>query len=229
MTVKKAKEGEGGMSAIGSGEPTYFEYSKPPSSVSNFEGFRPPSPGITKMADKPPELGDPYSASSVASLSRTAVPTGQISTSTTSFAGSPPVYPEMPEFVAPEWDVSKVRSEARKISAPGISKLRQAVQMAMSAPYRNPNVRRMTLRDALSGYGEGLGSIATAAERQAIAEYGQQYQIEAGEAAQNWQALQTQRTNEFNAALSSYLAGRTTTVATEKQYPEAVQGYLGIG
>lgn len=98
-----------------------------------------------------------------------------------------PIAPDMPEYEAPEWDEGEIRTMAAKKSGPQVAKLRQSVQAAMARTYDNPNVQRMTLRDALSGYGEGLGSILSAAESAAIQEYNYQYSQEAQAAMTNYQ------------------------------------------
>ena len=101
-----------------------------------------------------------------------------------------------------------------------------AVQLAMQRDYDNPNVKRLAFREALSGYGEGLSNILTDAERQAVAEYQPQYQAEALENMQNWQAEIARQRNEFNAALSAYLNRRATTTTTKKLYPDVYQDLL---
>ena len=89
--------------------------------------------------------------------------------------------PELPEFGAapgfemPEYKESEVRKLTHRAAAPGVRNLRQAVQTAMSRSYENPNVRRMTLRQALAGYGLGLEGVMAGAAQQARGEYGEKY------------------------------------------------------
>jgi len=158
-------------------------------SKSNFESaISRISGGVTKFAPKKPEEGvSPYGGGlpwpggseggmgqgPVYVEGRTAVPQ--------------PAKPVMPVYKAPEYDEGEVRSLSRKRSAPQVSKLRRAVQKTMARSYDNPNVQRMTLRDALAGYGEGLGSVTGAADASARQEYGQRYQLENQQALINYE------------------------------------------
>jgi len=105
-----------------------------------------------------------------------------------------PVMGEMPIFAAPEYDEAEVSKRTQKYAAPGVRKLRGAVQESMTRRSENPNINRMTLRDALAGYGEGLESVMSGASKTATAEYAQQYAIEYKTAGMNYQtAVQTVR------------------------------------
>lgn len=98
-----------------------------------------------------------------------------------------PVMGEMPTFTAPEYDEGKVSSLTQKHAAAGTRKLRSAVQESMARRSENPNVNRMTLRDALAGYGEGLESVMSGASKTAGAEYAQKYAMEYKTAGMNYQ------------------------------------------
>lgn len=56
-------------------------------------------------------------------------------------------------------------------AAPGLREMRQQLSRASGAGYANPNVKRMALREALAGYGEGVGSLMSAATSAATSEY----------------------------------------------------------
>jgi len=105
--------------------------------------------------------------------------------------------PEMgaiPEFIAPEYDEGQISKIAQQVAAPGVRNLRTAVQTATSRRYDNPNVQRMTLRDALAGYGQGLEEVMSGARQSASAEYANKYANEYKAAGMNWQvAVQTVR------------------------------------
>lgn len=123
-----------------------------------------------------------------------------------------------PQFNAPEYSESEVRKLTHKAAAPGVRRLRQAVQAAMSKQYENPNVKRMTLRQALAGYGLGLEGVMAGASQQARGEYGEKYGKE-------FQAAQMQHGTDvsammakYNAAMQAYLASATKTATTELKY-----------
>ena len=93
---------------------------------------------------------------------------------------------EMPTFAAPEYDESAIAKKTQKYAAPGVRKLRGAVQESMAKNFDNPNVKSMTLKNALSGYGEGLESVRSGAGRQASAEYAQEYAYKYKESGMNY-------------------------------------------
>lgn len=100
--------------------------------------------------------------------------TGGTTTTTT----GRPTLPELPEFELPEYEESEVASLAQKIAAPKVRRLRETTRAAIATRgpgYENPNIRRMTVRQALQGYGTGLESIISGARSAAVSEYGQQY------------------------------------------------------
>jgi len=85
-------------------------------------------------------------------------------------------YPQdIPEYEIPERDERRLNFLTRQAAAPHVRSLRSQVQRAMAGSFENPNVKRITLRDALAGYGEGLenvmGGAAETAERQYAGEY----------------------------------------------------------
>ena len=103
-----------------------------------------------------------------------------------------PVYEEaimgdMPTFAAPGYDESAIAKKTQKYAAPGVRKLRSAVQESMAKNFDNPNVKSMTLKSALAGYGEGLESVMSGAGRTASAEYAQEYAYKYKESGMNYQ------------------------------------------
>lgn len=161
--------------------------------------------------------------------------------------------PEMeatPVFDAPEWDENKISKMAQQNAAPGIRNLRTAVQAATSRRSDNPNVQRMTLRDALAGYGQGLEEVMSGARQSASSEYATKYAYEYKEAGMNWEAAvqavrdkfagqMEGRKMEFQAELDAvnqvYAASvqaESQRVAAENQkimtmFDAAMQKYLG--
>jgi len=143
-------------------------------------------------------------------------PTKKTSVSTTDFIGPTPTAGEMakftlptrgatpefnmpemgdiPTFEAPLYDEGKISKMAQQNAAPGVRNLRTAVQAVTSRRSDNPNVDRMTLRDALAGYGQGLEEVMSGARQTASAEYAQKYAMEYKTAGMNWEtAVQTVR------------------------------------
>ena len=89
---------------------------------------------------------------------------------------------ELPTYDAPSWDEAEVGALTQKRAAPGLRAMRQQINRFSGGSFDNPNVKRMTLRDALAGYGAGLSSIMGAAGASAAGEYGNKYGLMAQEA-----------------------------------------------
>jgi len=125
-----------------------------------------------------------------------------------------PKMPTIPAFVAPEWDESKIRKAAQRKAAPRLRSLRRQMEREAGRQYENPNVKRMTLRQAMEGYGLGVGSVMAEAEAAGRAEYGQEYGMEFAGAqttyAAQTQALMQSYNNAFNAYLQSMQQVTTT-------------------
>lgn len=128
-----------------------------------------------------------------------------------------PELPEMPKYTAPEWDEGKIKGLTQTFAAPGLRSLRQQMARATTQPSSNPNVRAMTLREALAGYGAGLESIMSGARQTAGSEYAREYGIKADEAKTNFQTelnkavmqgnlTQDEARTNFQAALNKVVA-----------------------
>ena len=108
---------------------------------------------------------------------------------------SPPTLPEMGEY--PKYDESAVRAGTQRAAAPGIRTLREAYQTAAARLPSGPQTR-LTLKDALRGYGSGLESVMAGAGRQARGEYAQKYAAEVRPYEMEFQArvqMEQQRAN----------------------------------
>ena len=104
---------------------------------------------------------------------------------------------------APTYDEGKVRSLQQEKAATGISKLRGAVGEAItrSVSMDNPYLRKMLLKDTLSGFGEGMGSVMDTADTNARRAYDTEYKGKLTEYQDN-----INRTNTmFEAAMRDYL------------------------
>jgi len=82
--------------------------------------------------------------------------------------------PEMPEYKAPEYkepeEDPNVYAKEREIAmGPGLRALRQGTREAImtASSLDNPNAKSEFIKDALTGYGEGLESVTSGAHKQA--------------------------------------------------------------
>jgi len=115
-----------------------------------------------------------------------------------------------PTYAAPEWDEGAISSLTQKRAAPGLRSLRQQVQRVTGRKYDSPQVARMTLREALQGYGSGIGSVLGGAGSVAHREYGQKYGAETEAARLSYGGQMAQWRGEIAArsqgALTNYQA-----------------------
>jgi len=115
-----------------------------------------------------------------------------------------------PTYAAPEWDEGAISSLTQKRAAPGLRSLRQQVQRVTGRKYDSPQVARMTLREALQGYGSGIGLVLGGAGSAALGEYGQKYGAETEEARTNYGGQMAQWQGETAArsqgAMTNYQA-----------------------
>jgi len=131
---------------------------------------------------------------------------------------------EMPEFVAPEYDERQIAKMAQQNAAPGVRNLRTAIQAVTSRRGDNPNVDKMTLRDALAGYGQGLEEVMSGARQTASAEYAQKYAMEYKTAGMNWeQAVQTVRDKYAGAMEGRKMEYQAEMDAVNQVYSASVQ------
>ncbi|MEJ5360132.1 MAG: hypothetical protein WHT06_15840 [Desulfobacterales bacterium] len=147
------------------------------------------------------------------------------SVSSVQFTQPRPQAPELPtlEFAKP--DKRAMAALAQKAAAPGIRSLREAVQRAAIQTYENPNVRRMTLREALQGYGAGLEKVLGGAQQQARQEHMQELAVENQQRQLNWRTQVERLMDSYNKAFNEYLASATKT--TQVSTGEGGEGGLG--
>jgi hypothetical protein len=134
--------------------------------------------------------------------------------SSTKFTMPRPTAPTLPTFEMPKVDKRAVAALTQKAAAPGIRSLREQVQAAMGQNYENPNVRRMTLREALQGYGAGLEKVMGGAGSQARQEHQQELNLLAQERQMNYQTQVQASMDAYNKAWSEYLASAEKTTTT---------------
>jgi len=101
----------------------------------------------------------------------------------------------------PEFDEGKVQRLAQEHAAPGVRTLREAYQTAAARLPTTPQTR-LSLKDALKGYGTGLESVMAGARKTARGEEMQKFGIESAVYQQEYAAKlaqaqrQTQMENE---------------------------------
>lgn len=110
------------------------------------------------------------------------------------------------DSIIPPYDTNRVESLAQRFAAPGIRQLRSAMQDTQQGYYENPNVKRMTLRDALSGYGQGLESTMAGALRSGADIYNQEYAPKVAGALQNQRVQSSERMQSEQIASNERIA-----------------------
>lgn len=121
-----------------------------------------------------------------------------------------PSMPAMPTFEIPKWDESKIESKAQRAAGPGLRELRKGMREAQGRYYENPNVRRMTLRDAMAGYGMGLEKVLGGARREAATEYAAEYAPQMTKAQMEYQGQMQGMMAQYQAAWKEYLTRMQT-------------------
>lgn len=128
--------------------------------------------------------------------------------------GPMPTMDEMPEFLAPEREDQRVKELTQQKSAAGLRAMRAQIQKAMGQGYRNENVKRMTLRDALAGYGQGIESVMSGAQTQAEKEYNTEYAQKYDTAGKNWQTAVTLKMQDWQNKVADYMRQYGTSQTT---------------
>lgn len=138
--------------------------------------------------------------------------------STTSFApsGTRPSRPKMPTFTAPKLDRRAIAAETQREAAPAIRRLRDVTARSLAGSFENPNVRRMTVREALQGYGSGLASVLQGARRSAMQTALPEYTAQVGAAQRSFEANVGMLQQEYNNAWREFLTAGTTTTTQQR-------------
>lgn len=97
-----------------------------------------------------------------------------------------PTYVAPAEYAAPEYDEDRIAALAQRKSSAGLRAARQALQQTIGGYYENPNVKRMTLRDALAGYGQSVEAVLSGADTTAREEYNTEYGIKSDQEKTNY-------------------------------------------
>ena len=144
------------------------------------------------------------------------MPGDQVSTTRTTFEGGTPQLPKIPTFEAPTLDKRAVRAETQREASGQIRRLRDVTSRALGARFDNPNVRRMTVREALQGYGSGVSSILQGSRRAALQTALPEYSAQVGAAQRTYEANVGALMNEYQGLWNRFLRSGTTTTTTRK-------------
>lgn len=156
------------------------------------------------------------------SIARPTLPTIDPYTPTATYKAPEYVAPSeyvAPEYTAPTYDEGKVESLTQRKSAAGLRAARQALQQSTGGYYENPNVKRMTLRDALAGYGMAVENVVGGAGTEARSQYNTEFGIAADASKTNFNKEIEEGKLNYNTALDTAktkYAGETS--ETEKNY-----------
>jgi hypothetical protein len=155
--------------------------------------------------------GTPWAPSSGPTKSASSSSGSRSSTSTQTFVPSGPTPTmEAGTFAAPEYDEDRISALSQRFQAPGVRRLRREVRSATAGSYDNPNVKRMVLRDALAGYGQGLESVTAGAYKSALGQYGQEYGRAWDTAMTNFKAQESAKAQNFQTAMTEWQQTGTT-------------------
>ena len=136
-------------------------------------------------------------------------------TQQTTFPGEAPTLPALPEFTAPEAAPGELAGETQRLAAPQIRSLRDITAAALSGAASQPaNIRKMTVRQALQGFGGGLESIVSGARRGAQAVVQSRLGRETQAAQLNFQASVNSLMNQYANQWKQFLSGGVTTVTS---------------
>jgi hypothetical protein len=109
---------------------------------------------------------------------------------------------KMPSYTAPVRDENRLSYLTQKAAAPGLRRLRGQTQSAIISSQSLPaTVRKMTLREALAGYGEGSSQIMGGAARSAQNQYNQEFDDKSKESLLNYQAKSTEAKSNYQSEL----------------------------
>jgi len=179
-----------------------------------------------------------FSNTNAATSTANSMPVLEIPTYTSTAKYVAPEYTAPEEYAAPEYDEDKVAVTAQRKAAAGLRAARQALQQTVGGYYENPNVKRMTLRDALAGYGQSVENVLSGADTSAREEYNTEYGIESDQAKTNYNTslesskikyagASAEAENNYNAALDAEKANYNATVsAMTTQYQAQLANYM---
>lgn len=117
---------------------------------------------------------------------------------------------DMPEiktaqFKAPEWSEQAITALSQRKAAPGVRGLKEGLR-EMTAQTGNDPISRHNSREAMKGYGAGLGQVMAGAHSAAVQEYSQRYGYEFQGAAMQFEAEADAIAMEYRGNLAKGMA-----------------------
>lgn len=124
---------------------------------------------------------------------------------------------ELPTFEAPEFDERGIAAEAQRLQGPSVRELRRQLRTALQDRADSPVVQRMNIREALQGFGAGLGRIQVGARREARSAIEARFARETQVRQIQHQTETAQAQANFQAALDNYFrtGAQVRTTGTE--------------
>jgi hypothetical protein len=140
-------------------------------------------------------------AKSLRGSTQTATPTGSRLDNSSYWIGKLPTL-EYGTFTAPTRDPNRIGALRSRASGAGLRDLRRQTQQAIQGTSgMDATMRRMTLKDALMGYGSGVSKIMGQADRIAQAQYEDEYGDKYRESMINYTTGISKANTEFQAEL----------------------------
>lgn len=110
------------------------------------------------------------------------------------------------KFTAPARDENRLSALRMKASGAGLRDLRRQTQsMVAGASGLDPTMRRMTLKDALMGYGSGVSKVMSQADQIAQRQYEKEYDDKFKESTMNYQAGMNKANLEYKSKIEKLL------------------------
>ncbi len=153
---------------------------------------------------------EPAPGTAAAALPGTTTTTQQFTPS-----GTAPALPKLPTLEMPKFDRRAIAAETQLQAGPQVRRLRDVTARSLSGGFENPNVRRMTVRQALQGYGGGLASILQGARRAAVQTQLPEYTAQVGAAQRTFEANVANLQNEYSNLWRQFMTTGTTTTTQQ--------------
>ena len=135
---------------------------------------------------------------------------------------------EYDTFTAPTRDPNRISNLRARASGAGLRDLRRQTQRTIQGTSgMDATMRRMTLKDALMGYGSGVSKIMSSADRIAQSQYEQEYGDKFKESLLNYQAGISKKNAEYQARLKRLIANAQNPQAGNRIISDTDYDYRG--
>ena len=135
---------------------------------------------------------------------------------------------EYDSFTAPTRDPNRIGALRSRASGAGIRDLRRQTQQAIQGTSgMDATMRRMTLKDALMGYGSGVSKIMSSADRIAQSQYEQEYGDKYKESILNYQTGISKANTEYQARLQRLITNAQNPQAGNRIISDTDYDYRG--